>query len=352
MKTKNLLLTAIASIGMISTTIAQVPNYVPNNGLVGWWEFNGNANDGSGNANNGTVNGATLTNDRFGNANKAYNFDGLTNKIIVGSSSTFDVISGNSITIACWLKHTGSANINKYFIAKYSGLSNTGAAFALGTGLQGNGYTWHQIASGNTNGREIQGNNIINDGQWHFVTSVLEMGVSTKLYIDGILDSSVTFPLTGSIINNINLYFGCGSNSLQYYKGTLDDIGIWNRVLSQQEIKNLYNGNICYQNITVTDTLIINANITGFNPVTYQNTIKLYPNPSNDHITIDYGNFATLNGYSLKITNSLGQVVFTTAINQQTSYVSLSSWTGNGMYFVSTIDAQGNTVDIKKLVIQ
>ena len=51
-----------------------VPSYVPTNGLVGWWGFNGNAQDGSGNGNHGTVNGATLTTDRFGNQNGAYDF--------------------------------------------------------------------------------------------------------------------------------------------------------------------------------------------------------------------------------------------------------------------------------------
>ena len=53
-----------------------LPAYLPTNGLVGWWPFNGNANDESGNGNHGTVNGATLTAGRNGNANSAYDFDG------------------------------------------------------------------------------------------------------------------------------------------------------------------------------------------------------------------------------------------------------------------------------------
>jgi hypothetical protein len=60
---------------------AQIPNYVPTNGLVGWWPFNSNANDESGNGNNGTVNGAILTTDRFGQANSAYSFDGVNDNI-------------------------------------------------------------------------------------------------------------------------------------------------------------------------------------------------------------------------------------------------------------------------------
>ena len=55
-------------IGLTSLYAQTVPSYVPTNGLVGWWPFNGNANDESGNGNNGTVNGATLTLDRNGAA--------------------------------------------------------------------------------------------------------------------------------------------------------------------------------------------------------------------------------------------------------------------------------------------
>ena len=110
---------------------------------------------------------------------------------------------------------------------------------------------------------------------------------------------------------------------------------------------------LCYQTITVTDTLIINANITGFIPLAFQNTIKIFPNPTNDHITIDFGsNYSTMNGYTLKITNSLSQIVYTTSINTQQTTVNLSTWTGNGLYFVHLIDAQGSTIDIKKIVLQ
>ena len=70
-------------IGCIANTNAQVPSYVPTDGLVGYWPFNGNANDETGNGNNGTVNGATLIKDRFGNDNSAYEFDGINNSITV-----------------------------------------------------------------------------------------------------------------------------------------------------------------------------------------------------------------------------------------------------------------------------
>jgi hypothetical protein len=81
-----------------------VPNYIPTNGLVGWWPFNGNANDESGNGNDGTVNGATLTTDRFGIVSKAYNFDGVDDFIEVATSNgQFD---SQNFSLSFWFKMT------------------------------------------------------------------------------------------------------------------------------------------------------------------------------------------------------------------------------------------------------
>ena len=87
MNLKNVLLTAVATLGLASVTIAQnVPSYVPTNGLVGWWPFNGNANDESGNGNDCTVDGAILSNDRLGNQNSSYFFNGTNNFITTNTS--------------------------------------------------------------------------------------------------------------------------------------------------------------------------------------------------------------------------------------------------------------------------
>jgi hypothetical protein len=98
--------------------------------------------------------------------------------------------------------------------------------------------------------------------------------------------------------------------------------------------------------------LIINTLITGINPPNNTNTINVFPNPANSHITIDYGNFSIMNGFQLKIENSLGQEVFQTNITQQSDYLNLNTWGGNGLYFVHIIDPQGNTIDIRKIVLQ
>ena len=133
----------------------------------------------------------------------------------------------------------------------------------------------------------------------------------------------------------------------------IDDIGIWNRALSSQEISQLYNQNICYQTITVTDTLLINVHLTGLNPVTYQNTIRVYPNPAGDHVTIDFGsNYSSLSGYSIRIDNTVGQTVYSSPVQQQPSYIDLNSWSGVGLYFIYLLDNQGHVVDVRKIVLQ
>jgi hypothetical protein len=330
-----------------------VPNYVPTNGLVGWWPFNGNANDESGNGNNGIVFGANLTSDRFGNTNKTYNFDGLNDRIKIPFNSALGNDTG---TVSLWMN---SSQIP-------TSIDPQDCLFSKGWGYpqlvyRNDAKAYISIANA-TNSFSVIGTNIsIQASQWKNIVATYE-GPSLKLYVDGILSNTQTLSPSPNYFSYCNSEYWIGgfrhlnscipNDSVQFFNGKIDDIGFWNRALSNQEITDLYNGNICYQTITVTDTLLINMGITGFNPVTYNNTIKIYPNPANDHITIDYGNYSTMNGYQLKIENSLGQQLFQTNITQQTDYLSLNNWGGNGLYFVHIIDAQGNTIDIRKIVLQ
>ena len=343
MKMKTLLLVTIATLGLTAETMAQnLPNYVPANGLVGWWPFNGNANDESGNGNNGTANGAILTSDRFGNNNKAYRLDGVNDHIEVPDNNSLD-INGN-ITLSVW--------INPESIGDYRIIDKVTVNFGGAYGIDFSGITANTIDRLRylNGGEQSLPFGLDTNQNFHIVVTYDQ--INFKYYINGQLNNSI--PKTG-LANNNNNPLRFGANSLlndNWFHGKLDDIGIWNRALTQQEISDLYNGNICYQTITITDTLLINMGIVTYNPITYNNTIKIFPNPTNDHITIDFGNYTLLNGHQIIIENSLGQQMFQTDINQQSSYISLSSWTGNGLYFVHIIDAQGNTIDIRKIVLQ
>jgi hypothetical protein len=105
-----------------------VPSYVPTNGLVGWWGFNGNAQDGSGNGNHGTVNGATLTTDRFGNQNGAYFFN-HNDEIL----TPFNTISGRQPrTFSFWMKNQYSnKTISPIWYGGFSGSPVMGDAYRI-----------------------------------------------------------------------------------------------------------------------------------------------------------------------------------------------------------------------------
>jgi hypothetical protein len=107
-----------------------------------------------------------------------------------------------------------------------------------------------------------------------------------------------------------------------------------------------------YDTIKVMDTLVINATLSGISAPNNTNRIIVYPNPAKDHITIDYGIFSRMSGYTVKITNTLGQTVFSSPINQQSSFINLSTWTGKGLYYLQIIDPNSNMIENRKIVLQ
>lgn len=328
------------------------------NGLVAWYPFCGNANDESGNGHNGVVNGAVLTNDRFGNTNSAYEFNGINSNIQTANSTSLSIMG--DFTLSAWkFEYAGSSDYNSIVTKRLGGNWSYNIAISKISG--GSGQELNKIMTGrrNNNGAQTEykfSNDSTIEGMWQHVLVTVANDTAT-FYING---QNAGYTLLGNVFSipmidqTVGLTIGdcnCGLN--EFMNGKLDDIGIWNRALTQQEITSLYNTGICFQTVTVTDTLIINANITGFNPITYQNTIKVYPNPSNDHITIDCGaNYNTLNGYSLRIDNLLSQTVYITSITQQSYFIDLNTWTGNGVYLIYLINDQGIPIDVRKIVIQ
>lgn len=455
---KSIVLTLCICVSIFNA-FSQVPSYVPTNGLVGWWPFNGNANDESGNGNNGTVNGATLTTDRYGNVNKAYSFDGGNDFIQMPNYA----LSG-SFTISIWYKmptyNINSLGANDFvFFCNHSGINDNNRNVLVGYRNFGSEFGHSTYVSDNSN--NLTGyysfNQIPTANIWHHFICMFENGNYVKMYLDDLLFYNNNSVPNNNSLNSQPMFFGIGiPTQFNFFNGQLDDIAIYNRILTQQEISNLYNPNSCSndltispslntQNIggnasftattsdsnpsftwqsdfgqgfqtlnnygnylgantntltisnlqlanhnqpiraistsgncidtsniatiqiadtcisnvtvydtlltTVTDTLIINTTLSLPAP-NNENTILIYPNPASDHITIDNGNFAAMAGYSIKIENNAGQQVFQSVINQQQFYVDLSTWTGNGLYFVHLVDPQNNMVTVRKIVLQ
>jgi hypothetical protein len=306
MKTKHVLLAVIMSLSMITSVFTQVPNYVPSTGLVGWWPFSGNANDLSGNINNGTLMNVILTTDRFGKTNEAYAFAGDSSYIEVPPIASLD--NADSLTMSAWILPENTTGSRQFIIARGYDYA-TGSFFMCHESNQNddkirasfNGYPDFNLLSTKSYPIPYQ--------TWQHLVITKSVN-EVKMYIDGQLVDSKDYSLPLATSSEF-VYFGTHKFASQnagfwpyYFKGKIDDIGIWRRTLSPNEVADLFTGGICYQMVTVTDTLIINANITGYNPVEFASTIKIYPNPAKDHITIDNGDYTTLNGYKLRIVGS------------------------------------------------
>ncbi len=304
-------------------------------GLVGYWPFCGNANDESGNSHDGTIyGGVALRTDRFGQPNSAFQFNGIDGFIEIANSNNMNYPLGYSLS--GWVNFTTNQSDNPLLTKHFQAIQN---GYILGI--------WDNRARFYSSSVQIVSPNPINDGNWHHLVAVYNDN-TMRLFLDNIAQGSIIQPF---ISNNYNVNIG-KANGCCNFNGSIDDIAIWNRALTPQEITQLYNQGICQTSITVTDTLLIHTGLTAYNPVAYGNTLKVWPNPTNTAITLDAGNLSSMQGWKYKVANTLGQtVVNETAINQQQTNISLSTWGGNGIYYLHLINPQGHAIEIKKIVL-
>lgn len=108
---------------------------------------------------------------------------------------------------------------------------------------------------------------------------------------------------------------------------------------------------VVYDTIAVTDTLIIDVELTGTTGGEV-NTLRVYPNPARDHVIIHTGDFMKMNGYILKVIDQLGAVVFETNVEGPLYEIDLSTWTGYGLYYIQVVDEGGNVLANRKIILQ
>ncbi len=223
-------------------------------GLQLFYPFNGNADDESGNKFNGTVIGVFPTLDRFGAANSAMNFSGQNGKKIL--SSYKGIAGSNSRTIAFWAKQS-TKFINHTSILSYGGDPNKSQAdFGIFISNLGNTNPYIGAMTHNQLGAGYIGNAFskIFDNNWHHYAFVYESNLGTsfniiRIYIDGInvaINVKYGTPVMNTL-NNLPLvigqftsYDGLNSGDYRSYQGSLDDIAIWNRALSNTEVQSVF----------------------------------------------------------------------------------------------------------------
>ena len=222
---------------------------VPTNGLLGWWPFNGNANDESGNGNNGLAVGPTLTTNRTGESNSAYLFDG-TNDYINISPALSELNSLSEITISTWIYKDG-AGLGTYFS---HWIDNGQPTTPIGITQSVNSSDKFTVAM--IGGQQTSSQSSISLNNWNNITLVFngssQAGSRLKLYVNGVFVENMpdtNIPLRSGTVAN-RTYIGANAafpdsinNAIyQYFKGKIDDMGIWNRALTAEEITKIYKG--------------------------------------------------------------------------------------------------------------
>jgi hypothetical protein len=214
---------------------------IPNQGLVAYYPFNGNAHDESGNGNSGNVQGATLTTDRFDNPNCAYYFNGNNNLINCGHGNSLQL--NNATTISAWFNSISSSVLGRYIIGKCDYTSPSYEfliCFDYSEGVSGYGL---KSCIGGLGFDELGTNFIPDANTWYNVAVTWEYPGSFKLYLNGTL---IKNKLSTSLIEptNQDMIIGCirpsGEPQMRYFYGKLDDIRIYNRTLTESEIQQLY----------------------------------------------------------------------------------------------------------------
>jgi len=210
-------------------TFKTLPDFLPLDGLVAWYPFNGNAKDESGNNNDGVVYGAVPAPDRFNNIGKAFSFNG-TNQFIDLKANPNLAIS--PLTISVWFKRPQGiiANYNTLVRLRYNG-------YVLSLNSEG------KLQSQYHGGQEtlIMSDVKYNDGKWHHCVMSFENKL-LKLYVDGKLIASKS-----GTSNTLTYTFGGiaigrdGDHDGYYFEGVIDDFAFWNRGLSEEEILKIFN---------------------------------------------------------------------------------------------------------------
>jgi hypothetical protein len=330
------ILVIILNLFFIGSIYAQVPSYVPTNGLAGWWPFNGNANDESGNGHNGIINGGiTLTSDRFDNTNKAYYFNGNTSGFIEIPDHNDLSFTNNQFTFAFWMfPDLDVSAAFRTILSKYSASNGREYMFLVPKDEAA-------IIAGFSS--FVNGNDcpVYSDNAASTIRLLLYGWSQYIITGDG---NVLNAYLNGTLVSTINRNYNCNlentSNSLwigksyqtQKMKGSLDDIGIWNRALTAQEITTLYSRNIA----------------TGLNETTLKNSVQLYPNPSKNKITISNANMIN----TVKVVNIFGDEILTKTNNSK-DYIEIDlSNLKSGIYFAKLINNKDNIIDVKKIVLQ
>jgi len=224
----------------------EVKQTISTDGLIAFYPFNGNANDESGNGNNGTVVGASLSSDRFNNSESAYIFDGLDDYIDIGLLSELN--GALEISISIWIMKF-SADRYEGFVGRWNTDSKPNNVLLLYNNEQSwVNYPIFDLQFDDESIGWAEAKNKAPIGEWFHLAGVWRSSDGfIGIYMNGTLENS-NFYGQGKSLYYLDTYttrighWGFPEQGGEcFFLGKLDDIRIYKRALTEEEIKSLYN---------------------------------------------------------------------------------------------------------------
>jgi hypothetical protein len=241
---------------------ARTQNLFLTNGLVAYYPLNGNANDASGNGNDGTVSNVTLTANQNGTPNSSYYFNGVSSSITVPDSPSLE-ISGD-ITVTCW----ANFSTNFYRVRLVGKGGDCGRNYGLWLDVTTNWLFQQFGPAGGCDPGGCQENTesaipVMVLGNWYQIVGV-RSGSNSLLYVNGILvQEQSNHCATNTYTGPEPLLIGAPPYTdpqFNVMEGSIDDIRVYNRALSSNEVTQLYAYEASAENVPL--AVAINATMT------------------------------------------------------------------------------------------
>jgi len=308
--------------------------------LVGHYKLNGDATDSSGKGYHGTVSGATLATDKNGIANNCYSFDGASNYINLNRNL---LTYPENFSISLWTydnQITGDTN-NRIFSGGGSGAGVHG--FNIGKDSGAGTIVFFAFRTTDDALTSITGT--ITKEVWTHVVCI-KNGTAISMYLNGILVDSDTLPVaTFKDVDGANTYLG-GVATANSYNGLIDDVRIYDHILSLKEIKELSLGKFAHYkfNGNAKDCSGSDLNGTAYNNISYDTATPLIGSSSlsipgtaqDDRIDLPFGN-----GFNPS-TNDLSISMWVTANSIATNKICISTKSSgtNQRFFAGIISSK------------
>jgi len=205
-------------------------------GLVGLWHFNdNNLSDASGNNNDGTAQSGLNCLGDEGKFNTACEYNGSTGYVDAGNDSTLAITQ--NVTLSVWM-YAPKDGTNRCIICK-GGVGGNFPFGPYGLWIHVAGTIYFEIANSTNRSQTFISNPSWNANTWYHIVGVAN-GTNTSIYLNGnLIDTNPRIISTLSSVSN-NLWIGSGLGSVDEFNGTIDEVAIWNRSLSANEIKELF----------------------------------------------------------------------------------------------------------------